>query len=273
MLKEKLLHPATIIATLALLVALSGAGYAATKIGTAQLKNGAVTKAKIKNNAVTGAKISGGAVGSKDLARGAVTSGKIAGGAVTGPGLATGAVTSSKLAGGAVGGAALGNGSVTNAKLGPNAVTGAKIAGSTITAANIQNGQVVKGNGSLLTANQLLPAGAVETTVLALPGVGLLRASCPAGEPVVSFTNQSGATARVTAWGVDGSSNPVMQLTSLASGLSTAGIPATGLDSLGLHYQVAFAGPGGVQEVTTAAITAGPSGTGCAVTAQALTTG
>jgi hypothetical protein len=42
-------HPATIIAVIALLVALSGEGYAATTIGTAQLKNNAVTTAEIKN--------------------------------------------------------------------------------------------------------------------------------------------------------------------------------------------------------------------------------
>ena len=47
--KERLLHPATIIAVIALLVALSGAGYAATTIGTSQLKNNAVTTPKIKN--------------------------------------------------------------------------------------------------------------------------------------------------------------------------------------------------------------------------------
>jgi hypothetical protein len=41
--RERLRHPATIIAVSAPLVALSGAGYAATKIGTSQLKNNAVT--------------------------------------------------------------------------------------------------------------------------------------------------------------------------------------------------------------------------------------
>jgi hypothetical protein len=50
--KEGLLHPATIIAVIVLLVALSGAGYAATKIGAAQLKNNAVTTPKIKNGAL-----------------------------------------------------------------------------------------------------------------------------------------------------------------------------------------------------------------------------
>jgi hypothetical protein len=40
--------------SLALVVAIGGAGYAAATIGTAQLKNNAVTSAKIKNNNVTG---------------------------------------------------------------------------------------------------------------------------------------------------------------------------------------------------------------------------
>jgi hypothetical protein len=70
--KERLLHPATIIAVIALLVALSGAGYAATKIGTAQLKNNAVTTAKIKNAAVNTPKLKNNAVSSAKLAGGAV---------------------------------------------------------------------------------------------------------------------------------------------------------------------------------------------------------
>lgn len=53
------IHPASVVAMLALFVALSGVSYAATsgKIGTPELKNGAVTKAKIKKEAVTGPKI------------------------------------------------------------------------------------------------------------------------------------------------------------------------------------------------------------------------
>jgi hypothetical protein len=40
--------------SLALVVAIGGAGYAAAKIGTADLENNAVTSPKIKNNTVTG---------------------------------------------------------------------------------------------------------------------------------------------------------------------------------------------------------------------------
>ena len=90
--RDTLLHPATIIATIALVVALSGASYAATKIGTGGLKNKAVTRAKIADNAVTGPKIAAGAVAARDLARGSVSAGKLAPGAVTTPGLANGSV-------------------------------------------------------------------------------------------------------------------------------------------------------------------------------------
>lgn len=58
--------PAMIVALVALFAALGGSAYAATKIGTNQIKSNAVTAGKIKKNAVTNAKIKNGAVtGSK----------------------------------------------------------------------------------------------------------------------------------------------------------------------------------------------------------------
>jgi hypothetical protein len=272
--REKLLHPATIVATIALLVALSGAGYAATKIGTGQLRNGAVTRAKIKNNAITASKIAAGAVAARDLARGSVTAGKLAPGAVTTPGLANGSVTQGKLGANAVTGAALANGSVTNAKLGPNAVTGAKIAGATITAANIQNGQVVKGSGNLLSTRVLLPAGAVDTTVLTLPGIGAIRASCvPAGE-ATSFINQSGSAVGVTAWGArPGLADPaaVFQQNTLANGLSTSVSSGPG-GAQGVDWQISYADAAGTNQIATVSVSLLPAPPNCIATAQALTT-
>jgi hypothetical protein len=59
--------PAMVVASIALFVSIGGIGYAAAKIGTSDIKNGAVTTKKlhnsavatkkIKNNAVTGAKV------------------------------------------------------------------------------------------------------------------------------------------------------------------------------------------------------------------------
>jgi hypothetical protein len=271
--RDKLLHPATIIATIALMVALSGAAFAAATIGTSQIKNGAVTKAKLASNSVTGAKIAGGAVHAKDLARGAVTGGKLAGGAVGAPALANGAVTQPKLAPNAVTGATLSNGSVTNAKLGPNAVTAAKIAGGTITAANIENGQVVKGNGYFLTSRQVLPTGAVETTVLTLANIGLVRASCTSGVATVSVTNQSGTTLGLTASGVDEGTPdlPFIVQSSVANGVTTA-IPAPAGGIQAMQLQLGYTDAANNAHVATASLSTAPEGTSCAVTAQATTT-
>lgn len=54
--------PSLVISILALFVALGGSAYAASKIGTKNIKNNAITSAKIKKNAVTTAKIRNGAV-------------------------------------------------------------------------------------------------------------------------------------------------------------------------------------------------------------------
>ena len=52
------ISPASVLAMVALFVALGGGAYAAAgKIGTPDIKNGAVTKVKIAKNAVTGPKI------------------------------------------------------------------------------------------------------------------------------------------------------------------------------------------------------------------------
>lgn len=181
--------------------------------------------------------------------------------------------TTSQIANGAITGPKLANGSVTNEKLGPDAVTGAKIAGGTITAANIAPGQVVKGNGSFVSSHQVLATGATDTPVLTLPGVGQLRASCAAGVTTISFLNQSSTAVEVTAWGVNDATALTQQSAALANGLSTTGIASTGTNVLGLTYQVGFVATGNVQQATTAEISAGPSGTSCAVTASGLTTG
>jgi hypothetical protein len=69
--------PALVISLLALFVALGGSAYAASKIGTKQIKNGAVTAAKIKKNAVTGTKIKKGAITAAKIKNGSVTGAKI----------------------------------------------------------------------------------------------------------------------------------------------------------------------------------------------------
>jgi len=111
------LNPATVLACVALFVALGGGAYAATTltkksvksqhlangaVTTAKLKNGAVTTPKLRNGAVTGAKVRSGAIGTSQLANGSVRSGQLGGQVVTEPKIKDGAVSESKLASGAV---------------------------------------------------------------------------------------------------------------------------------------------------------------------------
>jgi hypothetical protein len=70
--------PALVVACLALFVALSGFGYAATQlprnsVGAAQLRNGSVVAQKIKKGAVVRTKLATGAVSSAKIANGEVT--------------------------------------------------------------------------------------------------------------------------------------------------------------------------------------------------------
>ena len=76
--------PALVVASIALIVAMAGTSYAASQIGTNQIKNGAVTNAKIKNAAVGNHKIANGAVGNHKISNGAVGNAKIANGAING---------------------------------------------------------------------------------------------------------------------------------------------------------------------------------------------
>jgi len=72
---------ANVVATLALFLALSGGVvWAASKIGTKNLKANAVTAGKIKRNAVTNAKIRGNAVTTAKIKTGAVNLTKLAAG-------------------------------------------------------------------------------------------------------------------------------------------------------------------------------------------------
>jgi hypothetical protein len=61
-----------VIALIALFVSMGGVGYAATTIGTKQIKNGAVTAQKLRNGAVTTKKIKNGAVGSSQIGDGSL---------------------------------------------------------------------------------------------------------------------------------------------------------------------------------------------------------
>ena len=75
--KSRRPSPALIISVIALFVALGSGAYAATKIGTSDLKNKAVTTKKLDKKAATGSKIAKDAVKTNKIADQAVGTSKI----------------------------------------------------------------------------------------------------------------------------------------------------------------------------------------------------
>lgn len=71
------ISPSAGVAMIALFVALGGVSYAAGQIGTAQIKNGAITAKKLKRNAIVTAKIKNDAVTGAKIRNGAVTGAKV----------------------------------------------------------------------------------------------------------------------------------------------------------------------------------------------------
>ncbi len=63
----RLPSPALIVASIALVLALAGTGYASWMIGTRDIKNGAITTKKLRNGAVTTAKLAPGAVTASNI--------------------------------------------------------------------------------------------------------------------------------------------------------------------------------------------------------------
>jgi hypothetical protein len=306
--REKLMHPATFISLAALFVALGGVGYAATKIGTKQLRNSAVTGPKLANNSVTTAKIRAGAVRNADLANnsvstqkiqsgaiinsdlavgsvlngnlgnGAVTSSKLAADSVLNGNLGNGAVTSSKVANGAIENHNLANGSVSSdkigtgaviaSKLGANSVTTSAIAPDSITAAQIANGQVVEGNGTLSSTQAEVPA--TPTPLLNFAGLGVLQASCSAaGDMQVQFLNTSGTSVNVRVWGVVDDGTP--DVTFASQVLANGGAVTETVPAIDLGMGITWTASFG-QGSGLHLATINTSTAGCEVSAQATYT-
>lgn len=81
---RKRLTYANVMSSIAVFLVLGGgAAYAAKKIGSHELRGGAVTTAKIKRNAVTRSKIKAGAISTAKLAMGTVTNARLADGSVS----------------------------------------------------------------------------------------------------------------------------------------------------------------------------------------------
>ena len=94
---------ANVMSTVAVFAALAGgSAWAASKVGTSDIRNGAVTTKKLRDKAVTTKKLHAGAVTESKMADGAVSSEKLRDGAVNGAKVADGAITTEELSADAV---------------------------------------------------------------------------------------------------------------------------------------------------------------------------
>ena len=161
--------PALVIALLALFVSIGGVGYAASKIGTSDIQNKAVTKRKIDKQAVSTNRIADLAVKTEKLADQAVTTDKLADLAVTTTKIADLAVTTDKLA----------DLAVTTGKLADLAVTTDKLADASVSTGKIQSAAV---RADALGGTQL----ATTQVSVAANGNGVAAVTCPGSTQVIS---------------------------------------------------------------------------------------
>jgi hypothetical protein len=294
----RLPSPAMGVALVALVVALSGTSYAVVRIGTKQIRNNAITSAKIRNGqvrnvdlarnsvvtakifagAVTGLQIRDGSIGNSDLGNDAVTSAKIRGGQVGNSDLANDAVTGAKIRAGNVGETDLATDAVTSAKIKDGSIATADYADASIVASKIKDGEVVEGNGRMLSTAVALADGTGPTTLLSVPGLGALRASCANGVTTTQWQNTtSGSVTVVNQIVLHKTAAPAIgdtdvNVASVAAGATVDQPTNTGVTGQeSLMWQASDDSTAG-DRVSTLWVTAAGSATSCAITAQGLAT-
>jgi len=193
----------TVVAYLALFVALSGTAIAASgKIGTSKLKKSAVTTNKIAGQAVT----------TNKLAKQAVTTERLADAAVTEPTLADDAVSKQKLQPQSVGSAKIEDLAVRTGKLEDNAVTSAKVGDGALSPTKIAQ----------IVADVTYSPGTVMNNTCAVSG-SIAVPALQSGDDVLVYPRDAGGGAGqwpsgfvLDAFGITGSSAVTVKICNLS---------------------------------------------------------
>jgi hypothetical protein len=165
---------------------------------------------------------------------------------------------------------------VTGVKIKDGSVAAADIADASITASKINVGEVVEGNGRMLSTAVTLAAGTGPTTLLSVPGLGALRASCANGVTTTQWQNTAPGAITVVNQLVlhlvpapgqsDANAASVVAGATLDQPANTA---TNGEESV--MWQASDDSSAG-DRVSTMWVTAGASGTSCRITAQGIAT-
>ena len=216
----------TVVAYLALFVALGGGAYAATlapdnSVDSRAIVNGQVKRADLARRSVDASKLGAGAVVTPKLAAGAVTEEKLAPGAVTASRLATDAVSGPKVVDESLTGA-----DINEASLGT--VPSASVAANATRLNGLGSSQFVQGTGTTLAGRATLSLGGGGLQqVLTVPGFGNVVGGCGSGGAAIGFVNQAGRDLRVFPFaGADLA--PVTVSDGATSGLFPAGVGSAG---------------------------------------------
>jgi hypothetical protein len=270
------------ISLVALFVALGGTAVAVSKIGTSQIKNGAVTDTKLHAAAVTSGKIKAGAVGTTQLARGAVTRPKLAPASVTTSAIADNAVTSSKVA----------DGTLTSGDVAPNtflaangtAADSAKLGGrgpNGFLAANgtaadsaklggLGPGAYVSGTGKLRSARLVLAPSTGATEFLELD-FGHISGVCDAGGVGKLRFVADLPVDNLIAWATGPGVTVDIQTSNALGGGSFYEEPHSVPNPQEVTFQAAV-NDGSTEQLATAWTTVQTAGGQCIFTGQAITT-
>jgi hypothetical protein len=208
---------ASVIALVALFVALGGPAEAAKLINGKLIKAGTIRSKQVKNRSLSTVELSSAAVRSlmrtpassitaTQLAPGAVTADRLAGSSVTSAAIADDTVTAADIAAGAVGNSELATSAVTRSKIASNGVGASEITANAVTSSEVADGQLTGADvgtftGTFSSAIALVPpqsctgfpqdvtpivAGAdiTDDAILVTPGVGFPDSLTVVARPV-----------------------------------------------------------------------------------------
>ena len=163
---------ATLIALVALFVALGGPAEAAKLINGKLIKSGTIRSKQVKNRSLSTVDLSSTAVrslmrtparsiGATQLAAGAVTADRLAASSVGGTAIADDSITGADLAAGAVGNSELATSAVTRSKIASNGVGASEITSSAVTSSEVADGQLTGADVGTFTGSFDADVGSV----------------------------------------------------------------------------------------------------------------